>query len=339
MKTRLRDEQIWLVTVSLMILAAVAVAASLAYTRAVMVPFVLAIFIATVVSPVVDFLQVRWRISRTIAILAALTIVVVILAIFGLLSVVAIQTMVETAGEYSESFVELAKKPLDKLKEWKVPIDEGKIAAEMGSQLPALVTRAVGTATGLFSTGFLIVIFVVFLLAGRSKRTAESGIYAEIESTIRRYIATKIAISSVTGILVWIILASFGLRMAPLFAMLAFVLNFIPSIGSVVATVLPIPVAVAQFTGFWSIFGVVALPGAVQMIIGNVIDPKLMGQELKLHPVTILMSLAFWGLLWGPVGMVMAVPITASIRIVLMQFETTKPIANLFAGKLPEADS
>ena len=61
----------------------------------------------------------------------------------------------------------------------------------------------------------------------------------------------------------------------------------------------------------WMILGVVALPGAVQMIIGNVIEPKLMGQELQLHPVTILLSLAFWGLLWGPIGMLLAVPIMA----------------------------
>ena len=86
-----------------------------------------------------------------------------------------------------------------------------------------------------------------------------TGIYAEIEATIRRYIGTKVAISTVTGLLVWGILAMFGLRLAFMFGMLAFLLNFIPSIGSVLATLLPIPVAVAQFQDPVSILAVVAL--------------------------------------------------------------------------------
>ncbi|MEE8452823.1 MAG: AI-2E family transporter [Thermoguttaceae bacterium] len=80
---------------------------------------------------------------------------------------------------------------------------------------------------------------------------------------------------------------------------------------------------------------VVGIPGMVQMIIGNVIEPKLLGKGLELHPVTVLLALTFWGLLWGIVGMVLAVPITATIRIVLMRFATTKPIGDLLAGHLP----
>ena len=337
MNTNLRNEQIWLAVCSLMIMAAIALAAGLVYTRGVMIPFVLAVFIVTVVSPLVDFLAARWKFPRSIAISVAMLAVLAVLAVLGLMLVVALQTMLKTAEEYSGSFMELAKKLLAQLDTWGIAVDRSRIFADLQGQIPGAVAQTVGTATALLSNGFLIVIFAAFLLVGRTSANPSTGIYAEIEATIRRYIATKLAISTVTGLLVWAILAMFGLRLAFLFGMLAFLLNFIPSIGSIIATLLPIPVAVAQYQDPWPILAVVALPGAVQMSIGNIIEPKLMGDGVKLHPVTILLSLAFWGLLWGPIGMILAVPITATIRIVMVRFETTKPIGDLLAGHLPES--
>jgi AI-2 transport protein TqsA len=185
------------------------------------------------------------------------------------------------------------------------------------------------------------VIFVIFLLAGRNPHVIRKGIYAEIDQKIRAYISTKVALSLVTGILVWGILGYFGLKFAGMFGLLAFMMNFIPSIGSVIATLLPIPVAFVQFrhpeTGLqWApLLGVILWPGAVQMLIGNVIEPKLMGKGLELHPVTIVLMLAFWGLLWGAIGAILAVPMTAVLRIVLMRFDAGKPIGRLLAGELP----
>jgi AI-2 transport protein TqsA len=341
MKNSIRDELTWLTTGCLMILAVVAIAIALIYTRAVMIPFVLAVFIVTVVSPIVDYQVVRFKLPRSVAIGVALLFVLAVLAIFGVLSIVAIEGMVADIREFTSTLNDLNKhvfSPMaDRLAEWDIHVDETKIAAEVQGMLPGMVTRTVGKATGLLSTGFLIAIFVVFLLSGRKSPAKKTGIYAEIESRTRRYIATKFVISAVTGLLVGGILWAFGLPMAALFGMLAFALNFIPSIGSVVATLLPVPVAFAHFGGnFWVVLAVVACPGSVHMIIGNVIEPKLMGHGMKLHPATVLFSLAFWGLLWGPLGMVLAVPITATIRIILMRFTATKPIGDLLAGKLPE---
>ena len=336
-RTNLRNEQIWLAVCSLMILASTALAAGLVYTRGVMIPFVLAVFIVAVVSPLVDFLVARWKFPRSIAVSVAMLAVVSALAVLGLLLVVAIQTTLSKNEEYMGSFVGLANSLLIQLDAWEIGIDRNGILADLQGRIPGAVAQTVGTATALLSNGFLIIIFASFLLVGRTSANASTGIYAEIESTIRRYIATKLAISTVTGLLVWGILAMFGLQFAFLFGMLAFLLNFIPSIGSIIATLLPIPVAMAQYQDPWAILAVVALPGAVQMSIGNVIEPKLMGDGVKLHPVTILLSLAFWGLLWGPIGMILAVPITATIRIVVVRFQTTKPIGDLLAGHLPES--
>ena len=115
-------------------------------------------------------------------------------------------------------------------------------------------------------------------------------------------------------------------------------MNFIPSIGSIISTLLPIPVAVASFETFGPVVLVILIPGMIQMIIGNGIEPKLMGEGRNLHPVTVLLTLSCWGMLWGVVGMLLAVPMTAVIRIVLMQFETLRPVGDLLAGKLPGCD-
>jgi AI-2 transport protein TqsA len=142
-------------------------------------------------------------------------------------------------------------------------------------------------------------------------------------------------IAAVTALLVGLVLWAFKLNLAWLFALLVFALTFIPSVGPIIATLLPIPVAVTQFQDPWMVLAVIALPGAVHVTIGNFIAPKLMGSGLELHPVTVLLALAFWGLLWGIAGMVLAVPIVAILRIVLLRFETTRPLAEMLSGHLP----
>jgi AI-2 transport protein TqsA len=339
MNTNLREEQVWLVVGSLMIVAAVTAATALVYTREVMIPFVLAIFITMVVSPVVDFQVLRWRLPSWIAISSALLVVLAILALLGVVLIISVQTIVRAAGEYSERVVELSQRLFTELNAHHIEVDQTRISSELQSRLPQIITEAAGTVSAVFSSGFLILIFVVFLLVGRNPRLRRGGIYAEIEATIRGYITTKTLISAATGLLVGLILWMLGLRMSMLFGILAFLLNFIPSIGSIIATLLPIPVAVAQFEDPWMILAVVGLPGTVHTIIGTVVEPRLMGRGLELHPVTVLLALAFWGLLWGIMGMVLAVPLAATLRIVLGQFATTRSLSELLAGRLPGGDS
>ena len=331
----LRNEQVWLAVGSLMIVATVALAFALVYTRDVMVPFVLAIFITVLVSPVFDFQVTRWRAPKWIAVLTTLLLVLALLGLLGYILIVAIQMMVHAAGEYSQQVVDLTERMFAQLNAHRIPVDQARITTELEARLPGLITRTAGTATTLVSRGFLIVIFVVFLLIGRNVHQPRTGIYAEIASTIRNYITTMTAIAAVTAVLVGCVLWALGLQMAWLVGLLVFLLNFIPNIGSIVATLLPIPVAVTQFQDPWMVLAVVAIPGAIHLTIGNLIAPRLMGRGVELHPVTVLLALAFWGLLWGIVGMVLAVPIVAVVRIVLGRFGTTRPVAELLAGRLP----
>ena len=134
-----------------------------------------------------------------------------------------------------------------------------------------------------------------------------------------------------SGLILWAI----GLEPALVFGVLAFLLNFIPSVGSIVATLLPLPLALLQFESSLAITACVVLPGIVQFSIGNVVEPRVMGEGLDLHPVTVLLALIFWGLVWGMTGMLLATPITAVLRIILDRISATRPVAELLAGRLP----
>ncbi|HON92628.1 MAG TPA: AI-2E family transporter [Sedimentisphaerales bacterium] len=411
-------EQNWLNTVSLSIIAVVALAAALIYTRVVMIPFVVALFIVALVSPIEDF-QVKWlRLPRFIAIVVTLLVVMAVLTLVFLLIAQAITTIVLTAGEYSASFENMANKfiatieyiypkeetkpvatpndtgplptpatpkteepapakpgplvlyPLvdeadrtatlaaqpstasvvDEVNEPNAPaaieqrlpkktprIDTQQIVKDLKNYIFNIVTNAFGTILGLISSMLFVIIFVLFLLMGRNPYTTHSQVYSEVVGKIRKYVGIKIVISAVTGTMVWVILTLAGLKLATVFGILAFLLNFIPSIGSIIVTFLPLPIAVVQFQSSpWMIVLVIAVPGVLQNILGNIIEPKLQGEGLNLHPVTILLALSFWGLLWGIVGMFLAAPITAAIRIMLMQFDMFRPIARLMAGDFTE---
>jgi len=189
-----------------------------------------------------------------------------------------------------------------------------------------------GHFLGLIGNFFLILIFLMFLLLGQAKSGPLPGVLGEINIKVSRYIWTKFSLSLVTAILVGSVLALIGLDLAFMFAVLVFLLNFIPSVGSVISSLLPLPVALLQFGMSWQFIVIFAVPGLFQFAIGNVLEPKLMGKSLGLHPVTILFFLLFWGAVWGVPGMFLAVPITAILKVVFEQFPGTQPIAKLFAG-------
>jgi predicted PurR-regulated permease PerM len=135
-------------------------------------------------------------------------------------------------------------------------------------------------------------------------------------------------ISFVTGFLVWFALAMVGVDFAITWGALAFFLNFIPTVGSIAASIPPIVLALVPFyPSFWP--GVITLLAllTIQLSIGNGIAPKVLGDQLNLSPVVILLSLMFWGWLWGIVGALLSVPITAAIKIVCENIEPLHPIS------------
>ncbi|MDH3457155.1 MAG: AI-2E family transporter [Gemmatimonadota bacterium] len=328
-------EQSRLITVSVALLATVTIAAALSYTRDIMVPFVLAVFVSYLVTPLVDLLQDRLRLPRLIGVFVALVVALGLIVLLVLLISTSVRGLLASADVYQQKLSDFVARAATLLDRFGVDLGQRNVS-EAVKQLPLarLARQTLGTVVNLVTKAGLITLFVIYLVAAR-RPTERSEMSAEIDTKVRRYLATKVATSAATGLLVGTILWMFGLDLALVFGITAFLLNFVPSIGSVVATLLPLPVALVQFDSLWPIVGVIALPGAVQMAIGNGVEPLVMGEGLDLHPITILLALMFWGLLWGVPGMLMAAPITAVLRLVLAKLAITAPVGEMLAGRWP----
>jgi len=152
------------------------------------------------------------------------------------------------------------------------------------------------------------------------------------------YFNIKLIASIVTAVLCFFVMTGFKLDFVWLWAFIIFILNFIPTIGSIVATLLPCLLGLVIFDNVIDAVFMALVITTVQFTIGSVIEPKFQGDRLNLAPLMILLSLAVWGAIWGIVGMFLAVPIMVTINAALSQFETTKPLAMLFSsnGDIPE---
>jgi AI-2 transport protein TqsA len=198
-----------------------------------------------------------------------------------------------------------------------------------------IMTHLSAALMDLLSSAMMVLIFMFFLLLGDSAASLpRHGVWNEIQAGIRNYIVTKTLISIVTGAVFGVVLWFFGIPLALVFGLLAFLLNFIPNIGPIIASLLPLPLILLHpQLSFWSMLAVIALTSGVQFISGNVIEPKIMGDSFRLHPVVILLTLMFWGMLWGIVGMFLATPITAALKVFFEEFEPTRPIARWMEGR------
>jgi predicted PurR-regulated permease PerM len=143
----------------------------------------------------------------------------------------------------------------------------------------------------------------------------------------------KTLMSLITAVLAYIILLVFDINYAPVWAMLVFFLNFIPVVGSIIAVILPMAMAVLQFWEIspWVIFVVTGLLIGVQQFVGSFLEPRFLGSSLNLSPLIILVSLSFWGFLWGPVGMLISVPVTVMMAIIFASVPATRWVAVLLS--------
>ena len=220
------------------------------------------------------------------------------------------------------------------------PVRAPRNPSEQLIRIPSNTVRKVlsditSSVMGVISNGLLVVIFMIFMVAGKGLHKAAAGsLWWEVETRIKRYLLTMLLTSGITGVLVGLVLTALGVNFGWMFGFLAFLLNFIPNIGSIIATILPLPVALIDpELGIISKILVLAIPGGIQFTIGNLLQPKLMGESLDLHPIVVLLSLIFFGTIWGIIGMFLAVPITAVVKILLERFGYTRVIAELIAGK------
>jgi len=206
-----------------------------------------------------------------------------------------------------------------------------------------LLSGLFNSLTDLFGDAFLIIIYTLFLLLEEpffSKKikaiyvekddlSEVNQVLAQIDKSIGRYISIKTLISLLTGILSYIALIFIGID-APLFwAFLIFLMNYIPAVGSLIATVFPAMFAMLQFGELMPGVWVLIIVGAIQLVVGNFIDPKLTGSSLNVSPLVVLVGLAFWGAIWGIIGMILSVPITVMMIVIFSEFPSTQTLAIL----------
>jgi AI-2 transport protein TqsA len=173
----------------------------------------------------------------------------------------------------------------------------------------------------------------ILLAAGTSEAASEfNRILQSISVGLQHYVGIKTAVSLLTGTLSYVVMKLVGLDFAETWGVLAFALNFIPTLGSMVAVVIPAVVALVQFETLTPFLIIVLGCGAVQLVVGNIIEPTLTGKTLNLSPLMVILSLTFWTTMWGIPGALLSVPITVCVLIIFSNLSATKPWAILMSG-------
>lgn len=202
------------------------------------------------------------------------------------------------------------------------------------------------TVRSLVSSTGIIIVYLIFLLLeqrtfadkikaiiqNRSKQKDAFELIDKMRSDIRTYVAIKVLTSAATGILSFLVLNFVGVDFASFWAVLIFLLNFIPTIGSIIATAFPSLLTLVQFDTLGPFILTISILSGIQFCIGSLVEPKLMGNRLNLSPIVILLSLGLWGSIWGIPGMFLCVPITVIMMIVCSYFPHTRPVAVLLSG-------
>ena len=319
---------------SLFILAITAVAFILNFTQPIMVPFVLALLIRILIDPIIDFQIVKLHIHRVVAVFVSLCLIVFLFIIIVPFIVSSVVTFLQSADDYNSKVLILIDMLISKLQEFDVSIDRETIRSSL-INLPILdwASAILSNSANFISKFLLVVIMTLFLLLGRNSKDTSSQ-WNDIIGPVKKYIFTKFLTSSATGVLAGLIYWMLGMELAFIFGSLTFILNFIPYFGSVIAVLIPVPIAFLQFDDSTYLILIILLPGLVHIIIGNILEPKIFGAVFGLHPITIILSLIFWGMIWGFIGILLAAPITAIVKITFEKFDTTLPFARLLEGSI-----
>lgn len=319
------------------------VIALLMYFRNFLQPFVVALilwFIIAEFRSLLEKIKIKGKSApKSILTIASALIIFYLFYISLDIVILNIQKLTANINVYSDNLVKM----LEKL-EHAVGLDNlGESVSGQEEKIIGAMTAVAGGLASFIGRFFLVILYVAFLLLEEyslntkmglifsSKHSTTRQTFGRIMNLFRAYMSIKAFTSALTGILSYFVLVLLGVDLAALWAFIIFLLNFIPSIGSIVATAFPVIFSAVQYgdpsKSLLVLIGVVS----VQVLIGNVIEPRLMGNRLNLSPIIILLGLTFWGSIWGVVGMLLSVPIMAMLMIILSQFDSTRNIAIMFS--------
>ncbi|KAA8998535.1 AI-2E family transporter [Affinibrenneria salicis] len=333
------------VRIAIMLASVVIILAGIKAAASIVVPFLLAMFLAIVLNPVVNALM-RFRLPRALAItLIILVIIAVITLLFGVLGA--------SLNDFSRMLPQFRGLLFDKLRllqdlaaRFDIHFSADTLARNFDpGVLMNLATQLLSHLSGAMTNLFLLLMTVVFMLFEvqhipyklRNALADPDAGTVSIQQAVRgitQYLAIKTAISLLTGIVVWLMLAALGIRFSLMWGVFAFLLNYIPNIGSVIAAILPV-IQALLFNGFYD--GMLVATGfiIINMLLGNILEPRVMGRGLGISTLVVFLSLIFWGWLLGTVGMLLSVPLTSVAKILLELTPVGRRIAVLLGDGEP----
>lgn len=273
--------------------------------------------------------------------LTALAFIIILLICVGIFELITLnlELIIKKSPDYAQNFKAMIA-GLQRLEGFN-EIQERALSRLQEFNAQPILTGLLNSLTNIAGNIIVIVIYVSFLLveekffykklhafsADPEKKERIDTVIDEITDAIRKYISVKTQMSLLTGLLSYVILLMFKVDFPVLWAFLIFLLNYIPYIGSFVATLLPAAFAMFQFQSFLMFFWVFLVIQGVQLLVGNVLEPKIMGRTLNLSPLGVMLALTFWGIIWGVLGMFLSVPITSVMLITFSRFESTRFVA------------
>ncbi len=334
--------------------ALVIIAAGMKAAQDLMVPFLLAAFIATIAATPMFWMQ-RRGVSATLSLPAVMIAMVILVMLLGAL-------VAQSAGAFTDKlpfyqdrlqilqtdlvgFLQPLIEPLG------IPIDLKSVLANF-SPMTALDMAGTTLARlgGVLSNSFLIVLTVIFILAEAASfprkladvlKDPDKDLphFAKFAENVNRYIAIKTSVSVVTGLTVTVFLWILGVDFPILWGLLAFLLNYVPTIGSIIAAIPPVLLALVQLSPA-AAGGVAVGFVVINVVMGNAVEPRFMGKGLGLSTLIVFLSLVVWGWILGPVGMLLSVPLTMTAKIALEANPNTEWLAHLLgpADALPLLD-
>ncbi len=332
----------------LIILAAlIVIFAGLKTAQALIVPFLLAFFISIICAGPFFWLQKR-KVPATVAML--IVIFVVMLGGMGVLTLVgtSVTDFTNQLPSYQDKLRLQTLELFNWLESFGIHLSKNIILEHFDpGAIMQSAASMLATAGGVLTNSFLILLTVIFILleaAGIPGKIRAALPHAEesletfdlFVDSVRQYLAIKTLVSAVTGAIIALALTILGLDYALLWGVIAFLLNYVPNIGSIIAAVPAILLAIIQLGIFPSLM-IALLYIVVNLIMGSAVEPRLMGQKLGLSALVVFVSLVFWGWILGPVGMLLSVPLTMIVKIALEVNESTRWLAILLGSDVPSS--
>lgn len=317
-----------------------------------LIPLVLSVFVAYLINPMVIRLE-KYHIPGPIAIALPLIGILLFLTLVGMLFYNSIDSFVnnpEKLNSYLNNIKGLYQNVKQELYHYGILKESQNfdIIEELIAQGKKYLLSFISSTTSFFSYFMLFVLYLLFLLPGirnfrikinrafpRSRARKINAVNDKISYQIQQYIKAKSMISILTGTLVFLYCTFFGVDFPIIWGVLTMILNFIPNFGSVLASLLPISLAIFQFESSLSIVAFTSIIAGTQFAIGNLLEPKLLAKSLSLSPLVVLIALFFWGWLWGVVGIVLSVPIMASISIICKNIKPLRPVGIFLQSSSP----